>query len=162
MNTEYQDYLNSSEWRLRRKKRLMIGKNKCAVCGTKRNLHVHHLTYERVMNEDMEDLIPLCEKHHSEIEEHIKAGRLGRTGHPLFLITETMRLLAHKPEPKKRAKLSKAARRAARKAARELVRLKRIEKKQREPQGFAPPRQKWTVLTEQERQLKAAARMALK
>lgn len=57
-------------------------------------MEVHHLTYERIFNESMEDLLPLCWLHHKAAEHLIAEGRIPRKGNPLFLMAETVRLLA--------------------------------------------------------------------
>lgn len=42
------------------------------VCGTKKRLQVHHKTYKRIYNENLErDLITLCRFHHQLV--HLKA-----------------------------------------------------------------------------------------
>ena len=41
----------------------------CAVCGTNKNLQVHHIIpYRITKNNDQENLIPLCTRHHKNIE----------------------------------------------------------------------------------------------
>lgn len=62
----YSDYLSSSHWKETRGKRLEIDEYKCAVCGSTENLNVHHLSYKRIGNEDIEsDLITLCHPCHA-------------------------------------------------------------------------------------------------
>ena len=67
--SEYKKYISSPEWR---KKRVIILKrdnNMCVMCGSKENLNVHHLTYERLYEEDNDDLVTLCSKCHKDIHE---------------------------------------------------------------------------------------------
>jgi len=59
----YEEYLRSPEWRRKRKERLKLDRNTCQKCGTtsrEYRLEVHHLTYERLGSERMEDLQTLC------------------------------------------------------------------------------------------------------
>lgn len=93
MNQTYSDYLQSPEWRSKRAQRLKISQNRCAACGSTDKVEVHHLTYARIFNEDMEDLLPLCEEHHEAAERIVRSGSLPRTGDVLFLATETIRLV---------------------------------------------------------------------
>lgn len=93
MTEQYLAYLDSPEWKRIREQRLEISGRKCSACATKRLLHVHHLTYERIFKEEMSDLLPLCEACHTEAERLVKEGFLPRTGNVLFLATETVRLL---------------------------------------------------------------------
>lgn len=95
MNREYERYLQSEAWREKRIQRLAIAKNRCAACTNHKAVHVHHLTYARIFNEDMADLLPLCEEHHWDAEELIKHGDLTRKGDVLFLAVETVRLILH-------------------------------------------------------------------
>lgn len=102
MNREYELYLQSPAWREKRIQRLKIAKNRCAACAKGKAIHVHHLTYARIFNEEMADLLPLCEPHHVIAEELIKQGTLTRNGDVLFLAVETIRLiLTFKPAPTK-------------------------------------------------------------
>lgn len=64
----YQAYINSPEWAERRKlKFAQVGRH-CQECGTTERLEVHHLTYDRFMNERLEDLQVLC--HFCHMSEH--------------------------------------------------------------------------------------------
>jgi 5-methylcytosine-specific restriction endonuclease McrA len=48
----------------------------CKACGSKKNLHVHHVTYERFGNELLTDLLGLCYTCHKGVHElHRKTGR---------------------------------------------------------------------------------------
>lgn len=93
MTEEYIEYLNSDAWKIRRNKRLAVARFRCGACGSKNSVQVHHLTYERIFNENMEDLLPLCEHHHQIAESLVKKGQLDRRGDVLFLATETVRLV---------------------------------------------------------------------
>jgi len=59
----YKTYLQSAEWRLKREERLKLDRYTCQQCGAtakEYRLEVHHLNYERLGSERMEDLQTLC------------------------------------------------------------------------------------------------------
>ncbi|MBK7380736.1 MAG: hypothetical protein IPJ03_17400 [Ignavibacteriales bacterium] len=60
----YREYLESPEWQEKRKVKLKQANNKCQVCNSSKNLHIHHRTYERIFNEKPEDLTVLCSDCH--------------------------------------------------------------------------------------------------
>lgn len=93
MNQQYSDYLKSEAWKLKRKARLELSGYRCSVCHRKNSLHVHHLTYARIFNEDMADLMPLCDTHHETAEMLVAQDKISRKGSPLWLATETIRLI---------------------------------------------------------------------
>jgi len=61
---KYLRYLRSKAWHSKRVQVLKRDNYKCIVCGCEKKLQVHHLTYKRVFNEDIEDLITVCSLHH--------------------------------------------------------------------------------------------------
>lgn len=70
---EYKKYLNSSHWkevkaRYRQSKLIQ----ECYICGSKNKIHLHHKSYKRIGNENLNDLIPLCEKCHSLVHFKLK------------------------------------------------------------------------------------------
>ena len=70
----YNQYISSKEWRERRQS--MSTDAVCFTCGTKDNLHLHHITYERIGNEKPEDLVWLCRKHHKSIHKFARRKRI--------------------------------------------------------------------------------------
>lgn len=101
MTTEYEEYLNSEEWKKKRQQRLEIAGYRCACCAkASKSNDVHHLTYERIFIEEIADLLPLCRDHHEAAHKLRDAGKLPKVGNVLFLATETVRLilLSEKPE----------------------------------------------------------------
>lgn len=65
--TNYVEHINSRKWqRLRRNKFIESG-HKCEECGREWELDVHHRTYERLGSEEMEDLVVLCKRCHSDL-----------------------------------------------------------------------------------------------
>ena len=66
----YQEYMRSEEWK--EKKQIILERDQrwCQLCGDENNLHVHHLTYNRVGDEALFDLVTLCS--HCHAHEHGK------------------------------------------------------------------------------------------
>lgn len=62
----YHAYLNSKEWKAKRRKILKMAGYKCRKCGT-RATQVHHETYKRIYNEKLTDLTALCADCHNSI-----------------------------------------------------------------------------------------------
>ena len=67
----YHNYLKSEERKLKRNNRLLLDDYKCFFHNIKgcdsNNLHVHHIHYDNVGNEMLEDLVTVCKDCHSEI-----------------------------------------------------------------------------------------------
>lgn len=66
---DYKEYLQSDEWRLKRNKLLNHRGYKCENCSSKKNLQIHHLTYERLGFELDNDLVILCQKCHESVHK---------------------------------------------------------------------------------------------
>lgn len=67
MNTKYQEYLKSGEWKYLRDKKLKQANYTCDGCGEQyRALEVHHLTYERIGEELLTDLVVFCPQCHKK------------------------------------------------------------------------------------------------
>lgn len=63
------DYLASPHWQFSRAMWRAAHPDACCfICG-RRDFDLHHLTYARVGAERHEDLVPLCEDHHHEVEK---------------------------------------------------------------------------------------------
>ena len=54
----YKDYLKSKKWKRIKEKK--IKQWFCILCGTNKNLNIHHLNYKHITNETGGDLICLC------------------------------------------------------------------------------------------------------
>lgn len=63
--TAYDDYLLSPHW-VAFRKRVLQGRSSCERCGCTKSLQVHHLTYDRLGDERLEDVAVLCLDHHQE------------------------------------------------------------------------------------------------
>lgn len=71
---KYQNYLLSNEWAQLKIDIYEARGRKCEQCGNTRQLHIHHLTYKNIYNEEPEDLIILCKPCH-EKEHNIKSKK---------------------------------------------------------------------------------------
>ena len=60
----YSEYLRSAEWAGRRAKVLARDGYRCRGCGDAPATQVHHLTYDRVGNELLFDLVSVCDRCH--------------------------------------------------------------------------------------------------
>jgi len=69
---EYQKYLNSKEWKKKRKETIEAAGGKCQLCNSDHRLHVHHRTYDNVRNEQPGDLIVLCSNCHAKFHDKLK------------------------------------------------------------------------------------------
>ncbi|MCP4363526.1 MAG: hypothetical protein GY796_36470 [Chloroflexi bacterium] len=63
----YRRHLKSDKWQKTRLRILRRDGFKCTKCRSRDRLQVHHLTYERVGNEDDDDLITLCDDDHAAV-----------------------------------------------------------------------------------------------
>jgi phage terminase large subunit GpA-like protein len=71
----YDNYLKTAIWRARRNRALKQALWTCERCGGRRELQVHHKTYERLGAERDEDLEVLCDTchrghHRTELHDH--------------------------------------------------------------------------------------------
>lgn len=74
MTTEpvkYREYINSLQWKAFRARWFNDSSlpNLCVACGGSSVLELHHVTYERLGNERLNDLVPLCHRCHIEFHE---------------------------------------------------------------------------------------------
>lgn len=86
---EYREYLKSQHWQEIRAQRLKIDGGKCALCmkgPPERNVHVHHLSYENIWNEDVySDLITVCDKCHKKLHTTIPYFHNGCSTEDLYV-----------------------------------------------------------------------------
>lgn len=71
---DYNEYIISDEWYLKRPKILAIKGEKCAICGKDHSLDIHHLNYDTLGREDINnyaDVIPLCRYCHEKIHNFL-------------------------------------------------------------------------------------------
>lgn len=62
---DYQEYIQSDQWKEKREERLKLDGYQCVVCRNSEGLSVHHLHYDSLGNEDVQhDLVTVCNKCH--------------------------------------------------------------------------------------------------
>ena len=69
------EYMQSEKWRTLKFSRLMIAQYKCESCGSFHNLNLHHITYERLTQEVLEDVAILCEVCHTKLHNFLGYDR---------------------------------------------------------------------------------------
>ena len=71
----YSSYLQSTHWKNLRSRYYNSKLIKsCYVCGTRKNLHLHHKSYKKIGHEPLFHLIPLCSKHHLDVHKSYLAA----------------------------------------------------------------------------------------
>jgi len=71
-HVSHRAYILSEEWR---ELSLLTRKRdgyRCKQCGATSNLNVHHLHYNTLYHETLEDLVTVCQPCHKEIHQHHK------------------------------------------------------------------------------------------
>jgi len=90
--SKYHRYINSPEWRARRKTYFQKHPPICARCKTGEHIHLHHMTYDRLGEELDVDMVPLCEPCHDQVH------KLHRESASQNLTVATMLWITHGPE----------------------------------------------------------------
>lgn len=89
-------YLTSQHWKSLRLKVLNRDKHTCQTCNTKQHLQVHHLTYERLFQEDVSDLVTLCkgchEATHASGDITQPVSKIRHVVQPTWTITDLQKL----------------------------------------------------------------------
>lgn len=67
---DHQEYINSPKWKAKRQMVLERDNFRCRKCGTGKNLDVHHITYEHIGNEPLDDLVTLCRNCHENVHKY--------------------------------------------------------------------------------------------
>lgn len=68
---EYKLYLKSPEWEAKRQQALERDNRECRGCGCKKNLQVHHIRYDNLGHEPLNDLTTLCAECHKAVHKVI-------------------------------------------------------------------------------------------
>jgi hypothetical protein len=114
----YTDYLNSDHWRRVKAAYKRAGKSMvCAVCRQK-HIQLHHRSYLRLGNENLDDLTPLCRPHHEAVHQWLReSGRIfvEYTHEAVAFLQGNPSQREQEPDKKRRRK-SKKEKRAAREA----------------------------------------------
>lgn len=66
----YHDYMATKSWEEKKIERLKHDGYQCQICGSGKNLTVHHITYDRLGAEDLDDIITVCKTCHDKIHAH--------------------------------------------------------------------------------------------
>ena len=72
---KYEGYMQSKKWAIKRRLKLLSTNYTCEICGysgfdeklVDKTLDVHHITYERLGDENMDDLKVLCRNCHEKL-----------------------------------------------------------------------------------------------
>lgn len=65
----YEFYLRSTAWKRRKDEYYSTHAKRCSACGSKKSIHLHHMTYERLGAERDSDLVPLCYGCHEKVHQ---------------------------------------------------------------------------------------------
>ena len=76
----YKKYIVSPQWKKKRKQVLERATYKCEKCNATEGLEVHHLTYDRLGQEELYDLLVVCKKCH-EGEDELRIQRTESNRH---------------------------------------------------------------------------------
>ncbi len=73
LRNEYEAYLASDAWKQLREHVILRSGNSCEICEMGPVEEVHHLTYTRIGNENLEDLLGVCQLCHRAIHSKCSA-----------------------------------------------------------------------------------------
>lgn len=90
--TPYERYLQSEEWEVLRQKVFDRDRRRCRRCGERKSLHCHHLHYENLYDEPLEDLVTMCKDCHKEVHKFPEL-------HPDWIQYGAKAQRKHDPEP---------------------------------------------------------------
>ena len=62
---KYQEYLQSDHWKDLRRMKLEQSGRECKICGSKKDIEVHHLQYHNIYDVCLGDLLVLCRYCHN-------------------------------------------------------------------------------------------------
>ncbi len=79
-------YLKSKRWKALKLFKLKIAQNKCECCGSTTELHLHHIDYERLTEELIEDVVIVCSICHQKIHDKLGYDRV--TKYPISAIKD--------------------------------------------------------------------------
>jgi hypothetical protein len=74
----YKDYLWTPEWRRTRRAALHRADYRCRRCQKRNAVHVHHLVYDHIGHEWLDELVALCEPCHRALHEERDQHRQAR------------------------------------------------------------------------------------
>lgn len=82
----YEKYLQTPEWREKRELALKRDGYRCRACDTDEKLHVHHRTYARRGNEDLDDLTTFCESCHEHFHKKMSQTEIMEKTQPISFV----------------------------------------------------------------------------
>jgi hypothetical protein len=74
---DYPAYLRSPHWKAKRADYRCSSQPQECICGETESLQLHHMTYDRIGDEALTDLTPLCGSCHNMIHELERRGDIG-------------------------------------------------------------------------------------
>jgi len=67
--TQYARYLKSDHWSEVKDQYVKSGRPRCCILCVSKKYALHHVSYDNLGHESLDDLIPLCEKHHNKLHK---------------------------------------------------------------------------------------------
>lgn len=93
MDAEYEDFIASETWKGIKKEVIGIQDKSCAVCGSVKNIQIHHKHYDKEFGtESNDDLMVLCESCHEEMHQEVKESNISYETTPCPLCFHRMDL----------------------------------------------------------------------
>ena len=83
---EKRAYMQSEKWGILKYLRMLIAQDKCECCGATEHLQLHHETYIRLTEEEIDDLKILCADCHQKLHDKLGYDRL--TYYPITALKE--------------------------------------------------------------------------
>jgi 5-methylcytosine-specific restriction endonuclease McrA len=77
---EYDAYLQTPAWRERRRRVLERAGGVCEGCGERRAVHAHHLSYRRLGDEMLWELVAVCYDCHAKLHPRLAPTIVGGVG----------------------------------------------------------------------------------
>ena len=74
-NIDKKLYMRSEQWKELKLQVLTLQNNQCKLCSSTKDLHLHHLTYERLGEEELSDFVVLCSVCHQLQHDHYGMDR---------------------------------------------------------------------------------------
>lgn len=97
----YREYINSAGWQERRRRFFRKHSRECWCCTSTRDVHLHHLDYERMGCEPDGDLMGLCQSCHDLVHRFATMRPdLSLRDATMFAIAELRHNRATAPKPK--------------------------------------------------------------
>jgi 5-methylcytosine-specific restriction endonuclease McrA len=85
VNQQYIDYIRSAAWKVKRRQVLIRDQFTCQCCKKAIASQVHHKTYIRLYQEDLEDLISICTPCHRLITKAHRSSPALKSAPTIFM-----------------------------------------------------------------------------